>query len=294
MLLKAHKIIKIDKPGWRIYYDCIVRYPICVVETLYGRLPSATIKRIDVGEPFRADTAIPKKYRMYWSEYEDYMMYGGSPGHNAPAGFHKTNLTDYRRTFLLSNICPQEMVFNSGAWLVLENLCRDIVYAFPRVDILTGSVPGTDKKFGESVINVPSHMYKVIIATDDKGDKYSVAYMMPNRAGADEFRIDKYVVEMSFLEIALSGSAGFDLARIVDYTGGKGAKPLKLVHRLRPEATSELRAQVLSSRLNGNIVYSKSMAELDANYAKIEKPSTYNKIYYERAKTRIMRYELKP
>jgi hypothetical protein len=58
--MKPHKIIKIQKPGWRIYYDCAVRYPICVVESFYGRLPNANIKRIDVVEPFRADVTVPK------------------------------------------------------------------------------------------------------------------------------------------------------------------------------------------------------------------------------------------
>lgn len=286
--MKPHKIIKIQKPGWRIYYDCAVRYPICVVETFYGRLPSANIKRIDVGEPFRADVAVPKNFRMYWSEYEDYMSHGGSPGHNAPAGFHKKDLTDYRRTFLLSNICPQEMVFNSGVWLVLENHVRDIVHAFPKVDILTGSVPGKDATFGKSTINVPSHMYKVVVATDRYGKTYSVAYMMPNNAGTCDIRIDKFVVSSSVLERVLMDSAGFDVVRIVGSVGGTGAKPLKLVHPIRPKITSELKALVRSSRMNGDIVYSKTIAELDANYGKIETPSTYNKIYYERAKARIL------
>jgi hypothetical protein len=225
---------------------------------------------------------------MYWSEYEDYMSHGGSPGHNAPAGFHKKDLTDYRRKFLLSNICPQEMVFNSGVWLVLENHVRDIVHAFPKVDILTGSVPGKNATFGNSTINVPSRMNKVVIATDRFGATYSVAYMMPNNAGTNDIRIDKFVVSSSVLERVLMSTAGFDVARIVGSVGGTKAKPLKFVYPIRPKITSDLKALVRSSLMNGNIVYYKTLAEMDANYGKIDAPSTYNKIYYERAMARIL------
>lgn len=286
--MATHKIIKIQKPGWNIYYDCVARYPVCVTETFYGRLPSANIRRIDVGEPFRADTAIPKKFRMYWKEYEDYMTYGGSPGHNAPAGFHKTNLSDYRRTFLLSNICPQEMVFNSGMWLLLEKHCTDIIHAFRKVDILTGSVPGENATFGPSTINVPSHMYKVIIASDNTGNKYVASYMMPNKPGTDEVRIDRFHVSLSHLATALMQAAGFDVVRIVGSVGGTGAKPMKLVYPLYPEMTAETRLQMRASRLHGRLVYSKTLDELEENYKSIENPGTYHKIYYDRAKKRIL------
>ena len=46
--------------------------------------------------------------------YLAYMEYGGSMGHNAPAGQHQTDMDIYYETFLLSNITPQEMVFMSN------------------------------------------------------------------------------------------------------------------------------------------------------------------------------------
>ena len=158
-------ILKLEKPAWTIYYDCVARLPLCVTESFSGSLPAERINRADVGDPFRADPQLPKKCRMYWEEYEDYMAFGGSPGHNAPAGFHKSGLADYRKTFLLSNICPQEVVFNGGLWLLLESLCQDLISTFPRVDLYTGSIPGELKTFAKSTINVPSHMYKIIVAT---------------------------------------------------------------------------------------------------------------------------------
>lgn len=286
--MPAHRIIKVVKPGWRIYYDCDARYPVCVVETFEGSLPSAPIRRSDVGEPFRADTAVPKRYRMYWREYEDYMRYGGSPGHNAPAGFHKTGLADYRRTFLLSNICPQELVFNGGRWLLLETLCREVVAAFPRTAILTGSVPGNaPRRFGASVIDVPTHMYKVLVATDAEGRTHSACFLMPNAPGTDEVRIDKFCVEQAELERVLARAAGFDLRRVVGSVGATGARPLRLVRALRPTMTDALRAQMQASRLHGRLVYSRTLAELEETYAKIDNPSKYHAMYRDLAARRI-------
>lgn len=284
----AHKIIKIDKPGWRVYYDCDVRYPLCVVEKFDGTLPNAPIKRSEVGEPFRADVAIPQKYRMYWREYDDYMTYGGSPGHNAPASFHKTDLTDYRRTFLLSNICPQEVVFNGGRWLLLEMLCKEIVSSFHRTVILTGSVPAADtSRFGDTEINVPSHMYKVIIVTDSRGNTHSAAYLMPNTPGTDEVRIDKFVVSVEELSAALQRAAGFDINRIIGSVGGTHALPLERVHPLHLHLTVETRKLMRAARMNGNIVYAKTLKALERSYAKVAAPSKYHRLYRDRAEQRI-------
>lgn len=288
--MAPHRIVKVEKPGWRIYYDCDARYPVCVVEAFDGRLPGAPIRRSDVGEPFRADTAVPKRYRMYWREYEDYMVYGGSPGHNAPASFHKSGLTDYRRTFLLSNICPQEVVFNGGRWVLLESLCKEVVAAFPRTVVLTGSVPAArERAFGASRINVPTHMYKVIIATSATGQVYSACYLMPNRPGTDEVPIDRFLIEQAALEDKLCRASGFDLRRIIGSAGGTGARPLALVHGLVPEMTDTLRGQMRASRLHGRLVYSETLEELEATYARIASPSKYHRLYYERARERILR-----
>lgn len=281
-------IIRVDKPGWTIYYDCGLRYPVCVTETFYGKLPSAPIRRKDIGEPFKADTAIPEGCRMYWNEYEDYMAYGGSPGHNAPASFHKTSVTDYRRTFLLSNICPQELMFNSGLWLLLENLCREIIEAFPRVDILTGSIKGETKTFGSSRINVPSSMYKIIVVTTEDGRKFAGSYVMPNRPATDEKPVDKFYKPVSFTSKLIYTSMGFDVRRLLGKLGAERVPSLVFVHRLKPVMTRELVEQMKNCRIYGGLVYSKTIRELNERFKAIKNPGEYHHIYYERAKSRLL------
>eukprot|EP00873_Tetraselmis_striata_P034008 jgi/Tetstr1/454272/TSEL_041191.t1 len=281
------RIVRVDKPGWTVYYDCEVRYPVCVVETFRGSLPGVPIRRKDMGEPFRADTALPKEARMYWREYEDYMTYGGgSPGHNAPASFHKSGVSDYRRTFLLSNVCPQDAVFNAGLWLLLEALCREIIAAFPRVDILTGSLRGADRRFGASTVHVPSGMFKVIVATTRSGKRFAGAYIMPNAPATDERPVDAFFVPIEKACGIILGAAGFDLTRIL--SGAERAPSLGAVHALRPAMTKELRNQMRGARTYGALIHARTIKDLDRAFAAIRNPGPYHVIYYDRAKTRIL------
>jgi len=278
------RIVKLEKPGWTIYYDCESRFPACVVESFRGNLPRERIARADVGEPFRADVALPKECRMYWEEYEDYMAYGGSPGHNAPASFHKSGISDYRKTFLLSNVCPQEVVFNAGLWLLLETLSREIVAQFPRVDIYTGSIPGETKTFGRSTINVPSHMYKIIVATRDDG-VYAGAFVMPNKPATDEVTVDKFYRPIKSVAKLVFNASGFDVLRLL--RPARPYKSLAKVHALKPEFTPFLRERMESAREMGRLVYSTTLEELERNFADISNAGTYHYKYYRLAKKRL-------
>ena len=73
------------------------------------------------------------------------MFLGYSPGHNAPAGNHKTNQSTYLKTFELTNMCPQEMVFNSGLWVVFENWTKDLSKFKDLYDI--NVITGSSKNF---------------------------------------------------------------------------------------------------------------------------------------------------
>lgn len=286
--MKNHKVVVLNKPEWTIHYDCDARYPLCVVERFRGEIPnSSSIRRSDVGEPFRADVAVPEKHRMYWREYEDYMAFGGSPGHNAPAGFHKSCMKEYKRTFLLSNVCPQEVVFNGGRWLLLESLFREIIESYTESVVLTGSIPGKLRSFGESKINIPTHMYKYIAVKDERGDWYSAAFMMPNEPGTDDVPIFRFHVPLHNIHSMLSAASGFDIERAVQDLGIGKTKLLRHVRRLEPVMTPILKMQMRGARLNGRLVYAKSMQELDYVYSRIPSPSKYHKKYRDLAEARL-------
>ena len=111
-------IILLKKIEFDIFYSCKRKYPLLVKETITPLTGTTdpnelSIDRRVITDPFREDADIPAEYRHTLEDYKSIMSYGGSMGHNAPAGQHKTNMKVYSETFLLSNITPQEMVFNS-------------------------------------------------------------------------------------------------------------------------------------------------------------------------------------
>ena len=127
------------------------------------------------------------------------MEYGGSMGHNAPAGY-KTNIGVYNETFLLSNMYPQEIVFNSGLWVILENFCKRLQNELDLYDIkvYTGSIPGKKNQiFNKTELNVPSHMFKVVTAKhqNHKGKFFIGCFLMENKPPKERiFKIYKYLL----------------------------------------------------------------------------------------------------
>ena len=212
-------------------------------------------------------------------------MYGGSPGHNAPAGFHKDSLENYKKTFLLSNITPQEVVFNSGRWVLLEKYCKNIINQYRNVRIITGSIPGLDRKFNDSVINIPTHMWKIVIVYHDN-KTYMVTYLMPNKPATDEEPISKFVISVTTLKKRLE-KVGIH----IPFDQPDHAIPLiRLVFSLDVKMDEELKNQMESARLYGKLIYAKTLKELREVYNSAKKKGKighYHEIYYDLAKKRL-------
>ena len=100
------------------------------------------IDRRVIEDPFKLDPIIPKKNQFTIEEYKKYMEYGGSMGHNASAGQHKTNLKIWTETFLMTNMTPQEIVFNSGLWAIFENWTKNMGRnkQLKNISVFTGSI----------------------------------------------------------------------------------------------------------------------------------------------------------
>ena len=163
-------IMFLKKTEFDIFYSCKCKYPILVKETInastgYTSLNIPIIIRSNIVDPFQEDLEIPKEYRHTLNDYKEYMEYGGSLGHNAPAGQHKTNMSVYTETYFLSNITPQEMVFNSGLWALIENWCKDLQKnkKLLNTTVFTGSIPSKkNSNFNGVIMNVPQKMFKIV------------------------------------------------------------------------------------------------------------------------------------
>ena len=185
---KDTKILMLKKLEFDIFYCCKYKYPLLVMENLKSitkivknkNIDTDTVKdkdtdipipnviyidRTKIVDPFIPDILIPAEYSLSLDDYKKYMEYGGSMGHNAPAGQHKTNINVYNETFLLSNITPQEMVFNGSVWVILETWCKYLSNNknIQNIKVFTGSIPNTvSYNFDGVKINIPYKMFKIV------------------------------------------------------------------------------------------------------------------------------------
>jgi len=156
-------IVFLKKTEFDIFYSYKCKYPLLVKEIinpLTGKTDKneERIDRRNIIDEFKSDPELPHQYQHTVNDYENTKAYGVSYGHNAPAGQHKTNMTVYNETFLFSNITPQESVFNSGLWALLENWCKLLANNkhLYNITIFTGSIP--DRKNTDIPIHKDSSM----------------------------------------------------------------------------------------------------------------------------------------
>ena len=115
---------------------------------------------------------------------------------------------------------------------------------------MTGNIKGENKKFNFSTINVPSFMYKVIIAIiDDK--YYIIAYCMPNKSATDETNIDIFLITIKELNMKLD----FDLEKIIkELTFGNELLQLRSIEKPSICMDKKLKKQMKRSKLYGEII----------------------------------------
>ena len=299
-------IILLKKLEFDIFYSCKRKYPLLVKETITPLTGTTDpneppIDRRLIIDPFREDPDIPTQYRHTLEDYEALMAYGGSMGHNAPAGQHKTNMTVYSETFLLSNITPQEMVFNSGLWVLMENWCKQLGYNknLQNITVFTGSIPDkTDKiihihshnnnhnsshnnshnnshnKNNDIKFNIPLKMFKIIcFQTIDKPNITHMEILIANNAPyyvnpkIGKFELNSYIVPTkshSWFE----NFSGINIKNLLEYYGfnTSNIKPFRYFINMNVNLSPALRLLMKKSNWFGYIIYSTSIEELDKKW----------------------------
>ena len=266
-----------------------------VIEVFNSIPKNAGIKRKEMGEPFGPDPRIPVQYQHTFEDYTEYCKLGGSFGHNAAAFLHKASEREYRDTFLFSNISPQEIVLNTGLWLLFEHVSEEIIRKYQNAIIINGCTQG-NRNSGKVLtlgngtkMAVPSIMYKIILyqknrATSDSSD--GRAKKVGATSDSSDGRAKKvgashylcfvaenrpYYIDQEFTE-AFRKHQRFDLSRythsLSDFLAKfplPGIDPKSMVFDPRDAAimTNKFRHdQIMSSTLYGKIIYSRSMEEL--------------------------------
>ena len=167
---KSTNIIKIQENEYKIHYNTYLKYPELVIEPINSKtgttLEGEYIDRTKFRDPFLPSPKLELDKQHTWGTYLNSMFYGFSPGHNAPAGNHKTNQDTYLKTFELTNMCPQEMVFNSGLWVVFENWSKDIgnFKKLYDINVITGS---SKSYYNQKIPSLPEdYFYKLFDGND--------------------------------------------------------------------------------------------------------------------------------
>lgn len=207
-------------PEYTSYYSPLYKYPLLVAENLKQafRSPSIRLVRADIEDPFRIFEQLDNTEQLSVNDYQILKKYGFSPGHNAPAGHHKTSMKSWEDTFYHINMTPQEITFNAGIWLIIEQWCSYTVnhHAIQSMYVLTGSIPAKENtKLDDLRVNIPTFMYKIIIVIGKNGKMYQIAFMCPNKMIMPEgnaVEIDRYLITIN----DLSNKCGINLHMLIN------------------------------------------------------------------------------
>ena len=286
---KTENILFLRKSEWDVYYSTKNKWPYMIIQTLglqtgQTRPGEEFVQRENRQDPFGPDPEIPAEYSLTLEDYENYKKYGGSPGHNAPAAHHKTSIPVNNETFLFSNVTPQEIVFNAGAWVILENWVK-IVARNPiltQTFCITGSIPAPeDSQFGSSRMNIPTHMYKVLFtkARPDKvaphfakfagSSMYIACFLYPNipiNPIPKNTDIWRYMVSLEDLQ----SKTGVNFLPVFTTKAGFNPAHQQLINLsklfpIRFTIGDELRIQMVKALMYGVLIYADN--ETDLNYA---------------------------
>jgi endonuclease G, mitochondrial len=119
---------------------------------------------------FRPDQDLPSDWLA--TTPRDYTGSGFDRGHLTNSEDRSSNPIDNSATFLMTNIIPQSPDNNRGAWVQLENYCRELVRTGKELYIIAGpqgqggvGEKGALKKLRPGQL-VPANTWKVVLVTD--------------------------------------------------------------------------------------------------------------------------------
>ncbi|MBM3401067.1 MAG: DNA/RNA non-specific endonuclease [Bacteroidetes bacterium] len=118
----------------------------------------------------------------------DYSGSGYDRGHLCPAADMKLNKISMSETFYMSNMSPQEPMFNRGIWEILESKVRIWAIEKNGVYVITGpilrNICGT---INRGTISVPCSYYKIVFK-DNGNEKIAIALMLNNKSSTSSLK----------------------------------------------------------------------------------------------------------
>jgi len=315
--IKNEEIKYLKKKEYETYYSTRNKYPYLVVERLNMRTGHPAegqdkIKREDVNDPFKPESKFPSEISFTTEDYTIMMSHGISPGHNAPAGHHQTNKEIWSETFSYANISPQEMIFNSGIWVLIENWCKYISKLqknknFTNLRVFTGSIPDpkgdTKMSLGDKSVsvNIPTHMFKLVCArSKDIGNEkkiFMTCFMCPNKPIDPDNKENQNIINWTIPFDILCNMTNIEFETLLEKYYGYSKNEFELVNinELTPikfDLSPIFEKQMIKSQWYGLLIYVKDIEQLEENW-KIcqevlkDENVEYHKEFYNLVKKRL-------
>ena len=179
----------VDHSYYSLSYDEIHEQSEWVYYLLTSDMINGKYQRTD---NFRLD----KKITTGSASNSDYYKSGYDKGHLAPAADMKISKISMSESFLLSNVSPQNPLFNSGIWQKLERQVRSWVLSEGEMFIVTGPIlKNLIESIGLNNVSVPSFFYKIVYS---KSNDKMIAFLMPNKKISNDLKY--YVKSVDYIE----------------------------------------------------------------------------------------------
>lgn len=148
----------VEYDGMTVSFNPVKHVPNWVSWELTGDEAVGTAPRYD---KFAVDPDVPG-----CATPDDYKYSGYDRGHMAPAGDMKWSDRAMRQSFYMTNICPQLNSLNAGAWMRLEEKCRQRAVADSAIIIVAGPILTDEltETIGATGVVVPRRFFKVVLS----------------------------------------------------------------------------------------------------------------------------------
>ena len=305
----------LKKKEYDSFYCSHFKYPLLVHEVITSNSGKAgegqeKVDRRKIVDPYRKDTGIPTEEQFSFEEYKKLMKYGLSPGHNTPAGNHMSSRDIWDESFLMTNMTPQEMTFNSGIWVLVEAWSRNLGSNpnFTNVHCFTGCIPDTEFiTTAEDIhLNIPTHWFKLLTAQDANNPKtlYTMAFYMKNDKmfvkKMETYPLDRFTMPVPKLGEIANININTILEHYDIYKPGKHRfASMKMIMPIEFRPSRGLQIQMEKCNWFGRIIYSKNLEELEQSWIDIQKMQErfgdlqYHKEYYDYVKERMLEEQSK-
>lgn len=140
-------------------------------------------------------------------ESDSFKNSGYDKGHLAPNWAISTQYGKeaQRKTFLMSNICPQKPTLNRVIWRKLEALEMDYARKFSRIWVITGPVFDEHREVLPGNIEIPDAFFKCIVRKEGEEPRI-ISFLIPQNVCGNE-DLKQFLVPIDRIE----ESAGMDL-----------------------------------------------------------------------------------